>query len=247
MKFKSLATLTFTALTVFLYSACTKETTTRTDSDNNKAIATQIAVNLTNSLAATVASGNNYSGLPKTNSVVNGKKINDLTCGQFIEQPFDNTYTKGDSIKDVMVGSNKFVISCENNQPNGYTYTGEYVNSGFSPYLSNYKNTVKEFYTLKSLADGYTKMQIDGAQNSTYNFTTRKDGEVMVQTNTYNLKGLIIDATSKPFDITAGVAEYVSKGNNAGREFSFAGTITYLGNHKAKVTYNGQSIDITIN
>ncbi|MBL4675121.1 MAG: hypothetical protein JKY70_02775 [Mucilaginibacter sp.] len=245
MKLRAFAAVALSALTIFSYTSCTKDAKVD-NTAKNKEIATQIAINLTNSLAATVASGNNYSGLPTTNSVVNGKKVNDLTCGEFIEQPFNNTYTKGDSIKDVMVGSNKFVINCQNGQPNGYTYSGEYTNTGFSPYLTTYKNTVKEYYTLKSLANNFAKMQVDGAQNSTYNFTTRKDKEVMVQTNTYNLKGLVIDASSRPFDITAGVAEYVSKGNNAGRDFSFAGTITYLGKHKAKVTYNGQSIDIEI-
>lgn len=246
MKLKSLAAIAFSALTISLYSSCTKDATKANTTSNNKEIATQIAINLTKSLEASVAGGYSFSNVPTPNSVINGKKVNDLTCGQVIEQPFDNVYTKGDSIKDVMVGSNKFVVSCENSQPNGYSYAGEYTNTGYSPYLTQYKNTVKEFYTLKSLASNFAKMQVDGAQNSTYNFTTRKDGEVMIQNNTYNLKGLVIDASSRPFDITAGVAEYSSNGTNAGRAFNFTGTITYLGNHKAKVTYNGESIDIEI-
>lgn len=244
MKFKSIAAIALTALTVGLYSSCTKDVTKTTNTTStDEAIATQIATNLYKSFNATIASDNNFSGVPAGNSVVNGKKVNELTCGQLIEQPFDNTYAQGDT-KDVMKGLNKFVVSCENNQPNGYTYTGEYVNTGFSAYLSSYNNTVKEHYTLKVTNNNI--MTVNGTQVSTYDYTTKKDGERMVQNNTYNLKNLTINGSTKPKDITGGTAEYISKGNNAGRDFNFTGTITYLGNHKATITFNGKSKDIEI-
>ncbi|WP_147322036.1 hypothetical protein [Mucilaginibacter conchicola] len=246
MKFKTLAAIAFSAVTIFLYSSCTKDSTVTTKTSTDEEIATQIATNLYKSFTATIASDNNFSGVPAGNSVVNGKKVNELTCGQLIDQPFDNTYTQGDTIKDVMKGSNKFVVSCDNNLPNGYTYTGEYTNTGFSPWLSSYKNTVKEHYALKITNPGLNIMTVNGTQISTYDYTTRKDGERMVQNNTYNLKGLTINGSSRPKDITGGTADYVSKGSNAGRAFNFTGTITYLGNHRATVTFNGKSRDIEI-
>ncbi|MEB0249659.1 MULTISPECIES: hypothetical protein [unclassified Mucilaginibacter] len=37
-----------------------------------------------------------------------------------------------------------------------------------------------------------------------------------------------------------------SKGTNAGKDFSFTGNIEFLGSHKAKLSFNGQVFDITI-
>ncbi|PAW94276.1 hypothetical protein CKK33_12575 [Mucilaginibacter sp. MD40] len=245
-----LRTLTFfalAALAITIYSACKKETkvsTVTTTINKDAQFASQLANNLYKALGNTVAS-KTTAGVPAANSVRDGKKINDLTCGQFIEQPFDNLFTKGDSVKDVMTGSFKYVINCENNTPNGYTYTGNYVNTGFNPY-STYDISVKEYYTLKGLAAQFSKMQVDGSQNSVYKITTKKDTETIVQNNAYNLKGLIIDSTTKPFDITAGTAEFVSNGTNVGKAFSFTGTITFLGNHKAQVTFGGKSFAIEI-
>ncbi|MFD0765325.1 hypothetical protein ACFQZI_10720 [Mucilaginibacter lutimaris] len=244
-KIKSIAALSILALTAFLYSACTKETKVNTPVNNDKAIATSIAVNLYKSIGNTIASQNDKTGLPAASGVRNGIKVNDLTCGELIEVPYNNIYTKGDSVKDVMIGSNKYVVSCNGNQPNGYTYSGTYKNTGFSPYAV-YDNSVDEYYTLKALLPGFAKMQVDGNQVSVYKVTTKKDGEYMEQHNSYVLSGLIIDASNRPFDITAGTASFTSNGNNAGRAFSFTGTIQFLGSHKAKVSFDGKTFDITI-
>ncbi len=244
-KFRFATILSLVALTVVIYSACKKDTTAL-NTNNDAEIARSIAVNFYNSIGSTIASKSTITGVPTVNSVRNGIKVNDLTCGETIDQPFNNIYTKGDSVRDVMTGANKFVVSCDaQNAPNGYAYTGKYVNTGFSPY-STYDNSVNEQYTLKALLPEYAKMEVNGNQTSVYKFTTKKDGEYMVQNNTYALKGIIIDATSKPFDITAGTATFVSKGNNAGKDFNFAGTIEYLGNHKAKVSFDGKVFNIEI-
>ena len=245
-KFRFATVLSLLALTVVIYSACQKENK-QTNTDNNDAvIAKTIAVNLYNSIGSTIASKNTVTGIPTVNSVRNGIKVNGLTCGETIDQPFNNIYTKGDSVKDVMTGANKFVVSCDaQNQPNGYAYTGRYVNTGFSPY-STYDNSVNEQYTLTALLPGFAKMQVDGSQSSVYKTVTKKDNEAMNQTNTYKLTGLIIDSSSRPFDITAGTATFASKGTNAGRDFTFTGTIEFLGNHKAKVSFDGKSFDIEI-
>ncbi|GGH05245.1 hypothetical protein [Mucilaginibacter phyllosphaerae] len=243
-KFKSPAAAALIALTVLVYSSCNKEAKVA-NTNTDKEMATSIAVNLYNSIGNTIAS-KTTSGLPATNSVRNGKKVNDLTCGQYIEVPYDNTYTKGDTVKDVMTGSNKYVVSCDaGNQPNGYTYTGSYVNTGFSPYAV-YDISVKEYYTLKSLLPEFVKMEVNGNQSSVYKITTKKDGDYIVQNNTYVLKGIIIDAANRPFDITAGTANFTSAGNNAGKDFNFTGTIKFLGEHKATVSFNGQVFDITL-
>ena len=244
LKFKTLKVVALTVIAVSLYSSCSKDNKVL-NTNNDKEIATSIAINLYKSIGNTVAS-QTTSGIPASNSVSNGKKVNGLTCGEYIEVPYNNLYTKGDSVKDVMVGSNKYVVSCDaNNLPNGYTYSGTYKNTGFSPYAT-YDNSVDEYYTLKALLPEFAKMEINGTQNSVYKYTTKKDGEYMVQNNNYALKGLVIDATNRPFDITAGTATFASNGNNAGKDFSFTGTIEYLGSHKAKVSFNGQVFDITI-
>jgi hypothetical protein len=243
-KFKSITVIALLATAVLSYSSCKKDNTA-TAKDNSLEIATQIANNLYKSFANTIANQTTTAGLPTTSNVRNGKKVNDLTCGQVIEVPYNNVYTKGDSVKDVMIGSNKYVVSCDGNQPNGYTYTGNYANTGFSPYAT-YNNSVNESYTLKALLPEFAKMQVDGNQASVYKVTTKKDGEYMEQHNSYTLTGLTIDASSRPFDITAGTATFASTGTNAGKAFSYNGTITFLGNHKATVAFDGKVFDIEI-
>ncbi|MBD1384537.1 hypothetical protein IDJ75_04540 [Mucilaginibacter rigui] len=244
-KFRFATLLSLVALTVVIYSACKKDTKTL-NNNNDAAIAKTIAVSLYKSFGATIASQSNLTGLPVINTVRNGIKVNDLTCGQYIEAPYSFTHTQADTAKDVMNGSNKYVISCdENNQPNGYTYSGNYVNTGFNP-SATYDITVKEYYTLKALAPAFAKMQVDGNQTSVYKTVTKKDNESMVQNNSYILAGLIIDSSSRPFDITAGTATFVSNGTNAGRNFNFTGTIEFLGNHKAKVSFDGKVFNVEI-
>jgi hypothetical protein len=244
-KFRFATVLSLITLIVVIYSACKKDTKAL-NTNNDAAIAKTIAVNFYTSIGNTIASKNTVTDIPIINSVHNGIKVNGLTCGETINQPFNNVYTKGDSVKDVMTGANKFVVSCDaQSQPNGYTYTGHYVNTGFSPY-STYNNSVDESYTLKALLPEYAKMEVNGTQTSVYKFTTKKDNEYMDQTNTYVLAGLIIDSTTKPFDITAGTATFVSKGTNAGKAFNFAGTIEFLGNHKARVSFDGKTFNVEI-
>ncbi|MBB5394874.1 hypothetical protein [Mucilaginibacter sp. AK015] len=246
MKFKPIAVIALLATAVLSYSSCQKDNSSKSTKDDSATIAKTIAVNLYHSFGSTIASKNALTGLPVINSVRNGKKVNDLTCGEYIEQPYNNIYTKGDSVKDVMNGTNKYVISCDaNNNPNGYTYSGSYVNTGFNPF-STYDITVKEFYTLKALAPEYARMQVDGNQVSVYKTVTKKDGEYMVQNNAYTLTGLVVDSTTQPFDITAGTATFVSNGTNAGKDFSYSGTIQFLGGHKAKVTFGGKTYDVEI-
>jgi hypothetical protein len=243
-KFKSLTAIALVALTVLIYSACKKDVTA-VKTDNDQKIAISIANNLYKSVT-NLAGQNTKNTLPVTNSVRNGKKVNDLTCGEYIEVPYNNVYTKGDSVKDVMTGTDKYVVACDGgNKLNGYTYTGAYVNTGFSPYAI-YDNSVKEYYTLAALLPEFAKMQISGTQTSVYKVTTKKDGEYMVQNNSYVLKNLVIDASNRPFDILSGSANYVSNGTNAGVNFSYSGSITFLGNHKATLVLNGKSFDIPI-
>ena len=246
IKFKNLIALALTASTVLFYSACTKDTkvVNPTANNNDQKIATSIANNLYKSIVN--VANQSKTALPVTNGVRDGKKVNDLTCGQVIEVPYNNVYTKGDSVKDVMVGMDKYVVSCEGNKPNGYTYSGSYKNPGFSPYAS-YDNSVDEYYTLKALLPEFARMQVDGNQNSVYKVVTKKDGEYIEQHNKYELKGLVIESANRPFDISAGTASFTSTGTNAGKDFNFTGTITFLGNHKAKLEFNGKSFDITIN
>ncbi|RZK30346.1 MAG: hypothetical protein EOO61_19385, partial [Hymenobacter sp.] len=186
------------ACTALIYSGCTKETKTPVlNTNNDQKIATSIANNLYKSIVN--VANQSKSNLAKTNSVRDEKKVNDLTCGELIEVPYNNIYTKGDSVKDVMVGTDKYVVSCEGNTPNGYTYSGSYKNPGFNPYAT-YDNSVDEYYTLKALLPEFARMQVDGNQVSVYKIVTKKDGEFIEQHNSYVLKGLVIESASRPFD-----------------------------------------------
>ncbi|MDN3579461.1 hypothetical protein [Mucilaginibacter flavus] len=104
-------------------------------------------------------------------------------------------------------------------------------------------------FLLKSLNPGVsnTKLQLDGKLNLSVK-GTYKEGtatKAIDATFNFNLSTLVIDR-SKDADIISGSATFSTKGTYDKGTWNYAGKIDFLGDHKAKITINGQVTTINV-
>jgi hypothetical protein len=245
-KLKSTGVLAVLCACVLFYSSCQKSETKTTGGVDAAKFGSQLALNIYNSFNGSLSGTDLTATKPGVNAVRNGIKTNEFTCGQVIETPVSFSTNLGDTVKGTVSGTNKITINCTGGAISGYALINDVTSIGFNPTYS-YDYIIKENYTVKSLAANYDKMEVNGTQTSVIKTQSKKNkDESSVQNNSYVMTGFIIDATNRPFDITAGSAQFVSEGTNDGRTFSFAGIVEFLGGHKAKVSFDGKIIMVDL-
>ncbi|TWR31624.1 hypothetical protein FPZ43_03895 [Mucilaginibacter pallidiroseus] len=243
-KLKSIKILSVLVSAVVLYSSCSKETTSKLPSDN-AALSGKIAVGLYQSM---VGSANGFaSAAGKANGTsTNGRlQISSYTCGQVVDRDVESTTNEGDTVKSTFSIKGKMVINCTKDTISGYTSNTVTKNFGFNS-TQTFDRTINENYTVKLLAKLNAKLGVDGSQVSVIKSASKKTPtDAIDQTNTFTIKGFVIDTTG-PVDITSGTADFISEGTNDGRIFSFKGTITFLGDRKAEVAFDGKVVSVDL-
>ena len=186
----------------------------------------------------------------KTSSTGRGLKLNDVIslCGFTIDTTYNITIPPPsptptpDTIKH-SYGKFHFVYTCDGGVVNGYNVTDSvaYTTSYFN-YAAD--NLLGQQYVVKALDQTYKVVSMNG---SIFSFvgqfqTLAETGSLIIAT--YNLNGLKVDFTTGVADVVSGTATFdmivdptTSTALPQNRK-EYTGTITYLGNHKAKLTIN---------
>jgi hypothetical protein len=87
-------------------------------------------------------------------------------------------------------------------------------------------------------------LHVNGNQNANIQQTYTNNTTSNAQ-NTYVLNNLVINLNDNS-DITSGSATFTSVGTNSYGTWNLSGTITYLGNHTAKIVVGTNSFTINI-
>ncbi|MCO5946170.1 hypothetical protein [Mucilaginibacter flavidus] len=250
------------AAVVFFYTAC-KKSETKPDAKTLSAIDTsntKIAFNLMQGLSGAYGGTNINDGIKAESNITNGQNNGAIVfkkvplCGFAIDTTF-NTKTKSADTNKTFFGNFKFVYTCSTDRPDGYRTHDSVVSVAVSPLLKN-SFTAAQDYTVKALDTTYKLVSTNGSILSITDNAIYKDGFSVgydYNYNSYTLHGLKIDFTKGSADIITGVAEfksttsYLHPGDKQVTEVSNTGTITFLGNHKARLHLNEKNKSYSVN
>ncbi|MGF7078662.1 hypothetical protein [Mucilaginibacter sp. UYCu711] len=245
---------------VLIYSSCSKSVTEPAPSANKNsaqtlAISKQIATNLYRSLTGGYGGANIGSGIKAPSAITaapkGGRRVNAVTpyCGMTIDTTLYFDFMQHDTTTTVD-SKYKFTYTCSTNSLDGYilsdsiTYTDK-TSTVFNRYITGQNYTVQnasaDFSVVAmygTIGTSFRTSNVNPSSHATtnYNYNDTK----------YSLNNLLVNVRGASPDITGGSVNFVSnitylEVGGSPVTGGFSGTITFLGNHMAKmsVTYNG--------
>ncbi len=260
--------LKFTIVVVLLvtaslfYSSCRKnqQVVLPVKVDTMQLSATQLAANLTQTLAGSYGGINISSGLiipgfaTTANQKVNLNGMNPICL--FVPDSVISFKTNiGDTLKSSTSGLFKFYFKCDTTSIakvffytalKGFAAFDSLATTGTGP-QSTFTYNTKQFYSAKALdstnyiltVNGSTNklISVDGTIKSFADVTNTADARKSTSVHAfYSLTGLVVDITQN--DFTGGTATFTALGTTNNIKWYYAGTITFLGNHKAAILIN---------
>lgn len=251
--FKSL--MLVVACAAVLWSSCRKDasvpapskTTTNTPPQSMATFSNQLVVNLAKSIAGTNGGVNLMGGVDTVNirgarSLCNCYNTQPL-CGFMSDSLVNINSAEGDTTSH-MGGELKFYFNCVNGQKAGYTAFDSLAVTRTVPNGWAQHYYIKQSYTIQSLDDKHEFIGVSGDnyfyQEMNLVCDCNNKSYTDIESSNYVLNNLKIDVCKK--DILSGTATFTAYGEG----WSLSGTVTFLGNHMADVTINGQVYHVDI-
>lgn len=224
-------------------------------------VAVQVAANMDQTLFGGLGAFDVSGGLSAPSTVAlnqNGRLLNrsrlqktvrpslaSAYCGYGIDTTVNYSVSTHDTTATIS-GSIKFTFTCSNGVLNGYT-TNDNLSIAYSiPTLAlTYK--IGENFTLVTPdpTNPNANFSLTGtlSSNGTYQFKTgtQRSGTAVFN---YTLTSMIVSPATG--DIVSGSASFTTSGSGPKGVWSYQGTITFLGNHKATVVIGSKSYSVTV-
>jgi hypothetical protein len=234
------------------YTACKKSSQSQpaSQSQNDATVSGQIAMNLAQSLSGSFGGASIQDGVSPSTSVTSStSKLNNVrslvrsktsACGFFTDNGIDYTSNIGDTIKSTTKGSINYFFNCKNGAATGYTVSDTLITTGTAPKYS-FTYDISQDYDVTGLNTNNSQITLSGSLKSFVDFVYIKkyaSNSTSVHNN-YVLTDLVINQDDN-YDITSGTATFVSTGTNSYGNWEFTGSIEFLGNHRAAITFIGK-------
>jgi hypothetical protein len=236
---------------LLVYTSCRKTenaptpSTKTTQTVSTATLSGKIALNINKSLAGTFGGVNLMDGVDSLS--LSGHQgphhgyNNNALCGFFTDSLVSLDSTEGDTVSH-SGGNLSFYFDCQNSKAAGYTAydslgTTRTTSKGL---FQNYY--VKQYYTIKCLDDKHLFIGVNG-DNYYYqlvNISCACGTYADIENSNYVLNDLKIDLCHR--DILSGTATFKAYGQG----WSLSGTMTFLGNHLADMTINGQVYHVNL-
>lgn len=253
MKLKIKVLFALLAGTALIYAGCKKLDDGSPDAVSPKAISSQVALNIVQTLYSgfgvfSVSDGiNGPSGLGLSREKLalklnHGRKINDLdgdiTCGLSIDTTLNESYTGDDGSKFSITGPFSISFICTNGNPSGiHIFDDLNISESTTQLAATYK--LAEDLTLQAVnpQSDVSNVSLGGTLGFSDNITF-KTGAKSSSAETFNYKytAITIDTNG---NIISGSATFSTKGTNASGTWNYSGTVKFLGNNKVDITING--------
>ena len=242
------------ACMLLVYTSCRKDSSsskpsTTTQPPSNEALSSQIAVNLSQSLAGSFGGVNLNDGVDSVSVADHlgphhacGCGSSNPLCGFFTDSLVNVNTTEGDSVTIHTGGELKFYFNCDaNNKLSGYT-ANDSLNTVRTNASSVSQYNVKQFYNIKALDSNHQFIGVDGNNGCVSTVTYNGNPTAIRNGVFYQFTNLTIDVVKK--DILSGTATFDASGNN----WDLHGTIKFLGNHMADFTMkdSGQTYHVNL-
>jgi len=261
MKINFTRTLVLLTAIVFFYASCKKneiKSVAKPPTIDYKALSSQIALNLAQSLTGKYGGTNINDGisLPKSlNRNVRGLAVNSINmlCGFIVDTAFNNKFTVNDTTK-TNKGNFHFVFNCDAGVLDGYIVSESFTSADSGYRFTDY-NSAAQSYVVKALDSTYKLVSMNGTINvdiqNTFYVTpdpsiARGDQGSHVLSSQYVLTGLNVNFSSGIADITTGTATFTTSTFDLnsttaidGTNSFLSGEIVFLGNHKAQLNFSG--------
>lgn len=257
---KSKLLLFLLASIVLVYAGCKKSSTPAIATVSPQVVASQLAVNLSESLNGGLGGFDVFSGLSGATSFSirnkgvsfalhpKGRFANLLTnpvCGAVVDTTVnftDNTLGLTSSI----VGEIKFTFNCTANVVSGFTnYDNITITLGTADTSFTYK--VLENVTIAELNPGVSSSNIslNGSLNSNLSYQIKSGSSKGNGTAAFNytFNNVVISQTN---GIVSGSATFNTTSSGPQGTWNYSGTITFLGNGAAKITINGITFNVNL-
>ena len=258
MKISFTVILAFLAGTVVFYAACTKMVNkpAAKSTVNYQALSSKIAVNLYKSIVGAYGGTNINNGisLHKTANQ-KGPVVNSFnaSCGFTVDSVFNYQTMNGDTTQ-AFSGFLEFTLTCSAASVDGYLAHSVDTNKQGNVNFARWSVLIQN-YTVKALDQTYKLVSLDGTLTDTIStarftgpfyddFTDLVNSYTLTTSDKYVLTRLVVDVTSGVADVTKGTTTFLDSNvetdvyHPAGKPFGDQGTIDFLGNHMAKVTFN---------
>lgn len=262
MKIKFILIILLVAGVALTYTACKKSSSTPTLSA--KAVSSQIALNLAQTLYGGLGGFDISDGLSSTASINRkqlalkrqqfalklngGKQLNDegddLLCGLSEDTTLSYSATY-DGTAETIAGTLGFTFICTNNTFSGFNiHDNLNVTAKNSTLSATYK--LNENLTATSLnpTDEDSNYTLGGTFSMSDNISYANPKSTTTESYSYNFTTpLLIDENG---NIDSGVASFTTSGTSASGKWDYTGTITFLGNYNVKIVINGSSYTVNI-
>ncbi len=254
MKLKRIA-LVVLACAALGYTSCKKSSSSNTV--DSKTVASQIALNLSQTLYSGFGGFNLSSGLnspgqfgldrnaiklkmTKGRTGINSMDY-DITCGLHVDTTFSATID-ADGGQATVAGSIGFTFNCTNNVFSGFNVTDNLKVTMANAQMNGTFN-IAENLTLAQVNPGVDTSNV--SLNGTANFAenAKVSGKSTVLSFNYTFNNVIIDQMG---NLASGSATFNTTGSGAQGTWNYNGTITFLGNGSAKLVINGASYTVNL-
>lgn len=223
------------------YSACKKTDNKPASNATTDAASTAIAKNLVQSLSGAFGGASIKDGIKiSPNVVASASKLKmqsvDVQCGFYSDSSLNLTFNQGDTLKSHTTGSIKYFFICNDGKAIGYDLLDSISTSGSGPGYA-FAYALAQNYHVRGLNSNNSNFSLDGTLKSYVdnNYTVYVNSSASVH-NIYTFSNLYVHADDN-FDITSGTATFESIGKTHSGAWDYSGTIVFLGNHKAKLTF----------
>jgi hypothetical protein len=242
---------------VFFYTSCKKSENKSVAKTpvNYDALSSQIALNLVQSLSGKYGGTSINDGIKApaglSSNGIKGPKLFSTSpfCGFVVDTAYNFSQVAGDTTKSYK-GEFHFVYNCSSSIVDGYTVHDSLTNTEAGLKFSN-TFIIGQNYIVKALDNTYKFVSMDGnISSSIFSNILALNGSTTSYHNLifkYLLSGVQVKIENGIADITTGKATFVTLKNDLdsttpvnGSSSGLSGTITFLGNHKAKlvIDYN---------
>ena len=236
---------------LLIYSGCKKtQDKPSSESVNLQALSGQIALNLAQSLNGSFGGVSIKDGLngPSNLSANSGSrlKVNDAVvgCGFLLDTGINYNTNIGDTIKSHVTGSIIYRYTCSGGAAIGYTVSDTLVTTGTAPGYNFYYN-ITQNYVVTGLNVNSPIITLGGSLKGVVDLTYPNPKNSQHTDNAFVLTNLKIDQSAN-YDVTSGSATFVTRGHNSVGSWEFVGNMVFLGDHKAKVTFNAKSFIVDL-
>jgi len=240
MKLNLRSALPLLIIMALFYSACKKTENKPASGPSNNEVSAAIAKNLVQSLSGAYGGASIKDGVAPSSAITASsaklKTQAEIGCGFFIDNSLDLKFNQGDTIKSETVGSVNYFFLCDNQRTTGYNLYDSLSTTGKGPGYEFFFALVQDF-KVRGLNVDNSNFTLNGRLKSyvDFNHKTKPKSSSSVH-NIFHFIDAQVHAADN-YDIVDGSATFESIGETSTGAWDYSGTIKFLGNHKAKLTF----------